>query len=171
MSFIGAFLGLKRLHSRPSLYGEAEHLTLQHSRQNDGDPVVRCIDVLEHRFKEVVGIQSVSPQACPLMARASLTSRECTAEGVMIEAAVEKSNSARMRSWNLLYSSTILFYTSAPISSEVMQHTWAGGTNTRTVSPSCKYLIRSSIQLSNSPFAESLKVSCTCLIFSGVAKG
>jgi len=53
----------------------------------------------------------------------------------------------------------------------VMQHTWAGGTNTRTVSPSCKYLIRSSVQLSNSPFAESLKVSCTCLIFSGVAKG
>lgn len=33
----------------------------------------------------------------------------------MIEAAVEKSNSARMRSWNLLYSSTTLFYPSAQL--------------------------------------------------------
>ena len=118
MSFIGAFLGLKRLHSRPSLYSEAEHLTRQHTRQNERDPVVRCINDLEHRYKEVVGIRTISPQACPLVALVSLTSRECTAEGVIIEAAVEKSNSARMRSWNLLYSSTILFYTSAPISSE-----------------------------------------------------
>lgn len=50
-------------------------------------------------------------------------------------------------------------------------HTWAGGTSTLTVSASWRYFIRSPVQLSNSPLTKSLKVSCTSLIFSGVAKG
>jgi hypothetical protein len=49
--------------------------------------------------------------------------------------------------------------------------TTAGGTNTLTVSPSCKYFIKASFHSSTCPFTEDLNSSWTDLTLSGVANG
>lgn len=52
---------------------------------------------------------------------------------------------------------------------EEVSLTTAGGNNTRTVSPSCKYLINATFQLSSSARALDLNASWTFLTCSGVA--
>ena len=101
-----------------------------------------------------------------------------TAEGVMIVAAVEKSYSARTRSWNCRYASTMLFcvrsyvqlYCRTPLLLVDKMLTCTGGIKTLTVSSSWRYVISLASHSVTSAITPPLKSSCTAKTFPGLAK-